>query len=49
LLNFATATAIVSIAEYDDRPDVEDNLRKDDIGITYLPTSNEFETWELMR
>jgi DNA-binding transcriptional LysR family regulator len=41
----------ISIAEYDDRPDVEDDLRKGraDIGITYLPTSNEFETWELMR
>ncbi len=41
----------VSIAEYDDRPDVEADLRKGraDIGITYLPTSNEFETWELMR
>lgn len=41
----------VSIAEYDDRPDVEDDLRKGraDLGITYLPTSNEFETWELMQ
>jgi DNA-binding transcriptional LysR family regulator len=41
----------VSIAEYDDRPDVEDDLRKGraDIGITYLPTSNAFETWELMQ
>ncbi len=41
----------VSIADYDDRPDVEDDLRRGraDIGITYLPTSNEFETWELMK
>lgn len=41
----------VSIAEYDDRPDVEDDLRRGraDLGITYLPTSNEFETWELMQ
>ena len=41
----------ISIAEYDDRPDVESDLRKGraEIGITYLPTSNEFETWELMR
>ncbi|MBD3880439.1 LysR family transcriptional regulator [Phormidium tenue FACHB-886] len=41
----------VSIAEYDDRPDVEAALRKGraDIGITYMPTSPEFETWDLMR
>lgn len=41
----------VSIADYDDRPGVEEDLRKGraDIGITYLPTSNEFETWELVR
>lgn len=41
----------VSIAEYDDRPDVENDLRKGraDIGIVYLPTSHEFETWQLMR
>ena len=41
----------ISIAEYDDRPDVERDLCKGraEIGITYLPTSNEFETWELMR
>ena len=41
----------IGIAEYDDRPDVEAALRKGraDIGITYLPTSPEFETWELMR
>lgn len=40
----------VSIAEYDDRADVEDDLHKGraDIGITYLPTSHEFEIWELM-
>lgn len=41
----------VSIADYDDRPDVEEGLRRGraDIGITYLPTGSEFETWELMR
>lgn len=41
----------VTISEYDDRPEVEESLRKGraDIGITYLPTSREFETWELMR
>ncbi|MBD2019911.1 LysR family transcriptional regulator, partial [Leptolyngbya sp. FACHB-36] len=41
----------VSITDYDDRPDVEKDLRKGraDIGITYLPTGNEFETWELMK
>ncbi|MEM8603679.1 MAG: LysR family transcriptional regulator [Cyanobacteria bacterium P01_H01_bin.121] len=40
----------VRIAEYDDRPDVEADLRQGraDIGITYLPTGNEFQTWELM-
>ncbi len=40
-----------NIAEYDDRPEVEKTLRtgRADIGITYLPTSYEFETWELMR
>jgi DNA-binding transcriptional LysR family regulator len=41
----------VSIADYDDRPDVEEDLRKGraDIGITYLPTSSEFEILELMK
>ena len=41
----------VSIADYDDRPDVEEGLRRGraDIGVTYLPTGSEFETWELMR
>jgi DNA-binding transcriptional LysR family regulator len=41
----------ISIADYDDRPDVEDDLRKGraDIGITYLPTSQEFETWDLLQ
>lgn len=40
----------VSIADYDDSSSVEADLRKGraDIGITYLPTSNEFEIWELM-
>jgi DNA-binding transcriptional LysR family regulator len=41
----------IRINEYDDRDAVEDNLRKGraDIGITYLPTDEEFEIWELMR
>lgn len=41
----------VSIAEYDDRPDVENDLRQGraDIGITYLPISHELETWDLMQ
>ncbi|MBW4661190.1 MAG: LysR family transcriptional regulator [Drouetiella hepatica Uher 2000/2452] len=41
----------ISIAEYDDRPDVEEALRRgrSDIGITYLPTCSDFETWELLR
>lgn len=41
----------VSIAEYDDAPEVDDALRKGrcDIGITYLPTDPGFDTWELMR
>ncbi|HEY9623407.1 MAG TPA: LysR family transcriptional regulator [Crinalium sp.] len=41
----------VNIADYDDRPAVENDLRKGraDIGMTYLPTGSEFEMWELMR
>ena len=41
----------VSIADHDDRPDVEADLRRghSDIGITYLPAESDFETWELMR
>jgi DNA-binding transcriptional LysR family regulator len=41
----------VSISDYDDRPDVEEDLRKGraDLGITYLPTRSEFETWDLMQ
>jgi DNA-binding transcriptional LysR family regulator len=41
----------VSIADYDDRPGVEEDLRKGraDLGITYLPVSSEFEVWELIR
>lgn len=40
----------ISLSEYDDRPAVEADLQqgKADIGILYLPTSEEFETWELM-
>lgn len=41
----------VNIAEYDDRPDVDENLRRGraDLGLTYLPTGQEFDVWELMR
>ncbi|MEM9004600.1 MAG: LysR family transcriptional regulator [Cyanobacteria bacterium P01_F01_bin.86] len=41
----------VSIADHDDRPDVETDLRRGraDIGITYLPTGEEFEPYELMQ
>lgn len=41
----------IRITEYDDRDDVEENLREGraDIGIIYLPTEEAFETWELMR
>jgi len=41
----------VNIAEYDDRPEVEESLRRghSDIGITYLPADPGLETWELMR
>ncbi|MBW4695970.1 MAG: LysR family transcriptional regulator [Lyngbya sp. HA4199-MV5] len=41
----------IDIREYDDRTEVEDDLRKgrSDIGITYLPVGAEFKTWELMR
>lgn len=41
----------ISIADYDDRPDVEDDLRKGraDIGISYLPVGQEFEAWNLMQ
>lgn len=41
----------IDIREYDDRSEVEDDLRKgrSDIGITYLPVGAEFKAWELMR
>lgn len=41
----------INIREYDDRTEVEDDLRKgrSDIGITYLPVGAEFKVWELMR
>ncbi|MEM9164542.1 MAG: LysR family transcriptional regulator [Cyanobacteria bacterium P01_F01_bin.4] len=41
----------VRIAEYDDRPDVEEDLRKGkaDVGLTYLPAASHLETWQLMR
>ncbi|NJL85412.1 MAG: LysR family transcriptional regulator [Leptolyngbyaceae cyanobacterium SM1_1_3] len=45
------AAIAVRIAEYDDSPQVEEDLRKGraDIGITYLPTQPEFESWELLQ
>lgn len=41
----------VRIVEHNDRHAVEDDLRtgRTDIGITYLPTDEAFDTWELMR
>lgn len=41
----------VTISEHDDYTDVEQALREGhaDIGLTYLPASDEFETWELLR
>jgi DNA-binding transcriptional LysR family regulator len=41
----------VSISEYDDYPDVEEDLRKGkaDIGFTFGSPTAEFEMWELMR
>lgn len=41
----------VRIAEYDDRPDVEEDLRKGkaDVGIIYLPAASCLETWSLMQ
>jgi DNA-binding transcriptional LysR family regulator len=41
----------IDIREYDDRAEVEDDLRKgrSEIGITYLPVAAEFKVWELMR
>ncbi|MGF1481335.1 MAG: LysR family transcriptional regulator [Cyanophyceae cyanobacterium] len=41
----------ISISEHDDRPEVEEDLRRGraDIGMIYLPTGDDFETWELMR
>lgn len=41
----------VSISEHKYYDEVEEELRTNraDIGFTYLPTSNEFETWELFR
>lgn len=41
----------VSLDEQDDYPHVEQALREGqaDIGFTFLPTSNEFETWEILR
>ncbi|WP_346291667.1 LysR family transcriptional regulator [Sphaerothrix gracilis] len=41
----------VRLTEYDDSPQVEEDLRKGraDIGITYLPTEPEFEHWDLLQ
>lgn len=41
----------VSIAENDIFPNIEQALRDGyaDIGFTYLPTSDEFEAWEIVR
>jgi DNA-binding transcriptional LysR family regulator len=41
----------IRIAEYDDRPEVEDDLRKGkaDVGMIYLPASAGLETWDLMQ
>jgi DNA-binding transcriptional LysR family regulator len=41
----------VSIADYEDSPDVEEDLRKGraDLGVTYLPIDSEFEIWDLMQ
>lgn len=41
----------ISIREYDDRTEVEEDLRqgRSDIGVTYLPVGAEFKAWELMR
>ncbi|MFB2919705.1 LysR family transcriptional regulator [Aerosakkonema funiforme] len=41
----------ISITENDTFPSIEQALREGyaDIGFTYLPTSNEFETWEILR
>lgn len=40
----------IRIFEYDDRPDVEDDLRKGkaDVGLTYLPAGSDLDTWEVM-
>lgn len=44
-------TIAISIVDHDDRPDVEDDLRKGraDLGITYLPAGQEFDLWPLMQ
>lgn len=41
----------VSLTEHDDYPDVEQALREEraDIGFTFMPTSDEFESWEILR
>lgn len=41
----------VRIAEYDDCPEAEDDLRRGrvDLAVTYMATGNEFETWDLMQ
>ena len=44
-------TIAIAIREYDDRYEVEDDLRRgrSDIGITYLRVGAEFKVWSLMR
>ena len=41
----------IHLSEHNDHPDVEQMLRSNDadIGFTYLPTTNQFETWEVYR
>jgi DNA-binding transcriptional LysR family regulator len=41
----------VSLTEFDDTPEMENAVRtgQADIGFTYLPTSPEFEVWEILR
>lgn len=41
----------IRITEHDDSPDVEHSLRTGmaDVGFVILPTSNEFEAWEILR
>jgi DNA-binding transcriptional LysR family regulator len=42
---------LVSFVEYDDSPSIDEEMRRGraDLGFTHLPTSDEFEAWELLR